>query len=142
MGIEQALSIDEYMDTPQEDMKAQISESLNPPVAEDKDWRDDPRSQEIYVFDFNWQDNRGRRYEGQFSSKILTENERNMVDIMLAKLCGGTPWEHLPPGRRDFNYIRAHLTYSLVESPPLVFGPREGSGPNADTANLAYGLRP
>ena len=57
--------------------------------------QNDPRMQERYAFAFDWRDMRGKRWHGNFLTKILSIGERKMVGTIMAKQAGQAPVESL-----------------------------------------------
>lgn len=82
--------------------------------AKDAKVANDLRAQEEYTFDFKYKDARGHTWTGEFTSKILNQQERAAASIMQARLAGTVPFESLNPLARELALIRAHLAYSLV----------------------------
>lgn len=78
---------------------------------------DDPRMKERYAFDFDWRDLRGKRWRGNFLTKILTISERKMVGVMMAKQAGQAPVESLTA--EAFQLIRwtSWCELALLERP-------------------------
>lgn len=78
---------------------------------------DDPRAQEKYTFKFSYTDARGKEWAGDFSTKILTIHERQMVGALRAQWGGGLPVSAMDALTNELNLMLAHLTYSLSDKP-------------------------
>lgn len=73
----------------------------------------DPKLQEVYVFDWAYTDKRGKLWEGTFTSVIPSVSERANIGAMRARLAGGMPFESLDPGDLQLNFVLAHLSAFL-----------------------------
>lgn len=78
---------------------------------------DDPRLDKQYMFKFNWADGNGKVWAGEFTNKVLSIQERQMVGVMRARLSFGESYAALDDLTRDINLMIAHMSYSLVEKP-------------------------
>jgi hypothetical protein len=50
---------------------------------------------------------------GDFTNKVLTIRERQMLGVMRARLSGGMTYDALDPLTNEINYMVAHLAFSL-----------------------------
>ena len=94
-----------------DDLKAQDESTEE---VKDEKIANNPRAQEKYTFQLKYKDARGHTWTGEFTSKILNQQERAAASIMQARLAGTVPYESLNPLARELALIRAHLAYSLV----------------------------
>lgn len=85
--------------------------------AKDKKAALDPRSKTPYTFQLSYEDPRDKKWEGQFTTKILNVNEERMSGIMQAQLCGGIAYENLDPYTLEIGFVISHLAFSLTEKP-------------------------
>jgi hypothetical protein len=79
---------------------------------------DDPKLRDVYPFDFDWTDSRGRRWAGSFTNKILTIAQRGAAGLMRAQLAGGLPMASLDEMTREINLMIAHMEFSLGTERP------------------------
>jgi len=78
----------------------------------------DPRNAESYTFTVEHVDRRGKALRGEFTTKILTVGERQMVGVLRARFQGGQPVEQFDATTLDMNLVLAHCQYSLTQRPP------------------------
>jgi len=103
-----------------EKMKEDVATKATPDEDDekkDKEAANDPRSKTPYTFQFSWSDERGKLWEGTFTTKILNVNEERMAGIMQAQLCGGVPYDNLDPYTLEIGFVISHLAFSLTERP-------------------------
>ena len=98
-----------------DDMKEDLEKEAAKP--QEKDPESDPKSQREYTFQFNWEDGQGKVWKGEFTNKMISIRERQLVGIMRARLAGGVPLEALDDLTAEINLIIAHLTFSLTKRP-------------------------
>lgn len=99
-----------------QDLKEAVEDSIaEKPVKKSK--QADPKDQEEYTFDFEWKNGSGKAWKGQFTNKILTIRERQLVGLLRARLAGGMPIEALDETTNDINLMVSHMSYSLVTKP-------------------------
>lgn len=77
----------------------------------------DPKLQREYSFTLNWEDGRGKVWDGEFTNKILTIRERQQAGVMCSRLNGGLPAGSLDILTDSNNMILSHLTFSLTKKP-------------------------
>lgn len=92
---------------------AEAAKPLETKVAEEAD----PRHEREWTFNFDWVDGRGKRWQGEFTNKILSIGEQQNAAILQAKLCGGMPFDSIDPQTRNVNHAISHMTYSLQSVP-------------------------
>jgi hypothetical protein len=76
-----------------------------------------PMDEEIFTFQFDWTDRRGKRWTGEFTNQILTIGDHARVGAFRARLQGGLPFSAIPPDIADINLALAWLTFSLKKKP-------------------------
>lgn len=79
---------------------------------------DDPRKQEVYSFQFDFADARGKRWRGTFTNRILTIKDQRLVGVYIARLAQGASWAVLDPLTREILTMLAHLEFSLDKKRP------------------------
>ena len=79
----------------------------------------DPRAQEEYTFDFEFEDSRGRRFSGKFTNKALTRAEQRRVAAIETQLNGGAPYATVPPLVGPVHHMIAWMEVSLTKRPPF-----------------------
>ena len=95
-------------------LKDQVEESVATETKEAKVDGNDPKLQKEYTFDFNHEGVDGKRYRGQFTNKILTVRERQLVGLARARLAGGLPRGALDELTEELNLCLAHVSFSLT----------------------------
>jgi hypothetical protein len=88
--------------------------ALDGPKHDDKGAGDIPSA---LVFDLDYLDRRGRRWQGRFRSHILTIRERMQVGLVRARLAGGLPPMALDAATVDILEMQAHLAVALDQAP-------------------------
>lgn len=78
---------------------------------------EDPRDNELYPFNLDFTDSRGKRHHGRFVNKIQTIGMRQKIGILQAKLAGGVSYDLLDPETLYVNRVVATLAHTLVEKP-------------------------
>lgn len=78
---------------------------------------DHPMAQKHYTFRINYTDNRGRVWEGEFTSKILSIRERQNAGALRARMSGGAALDSLDALTTELNLMLAHMAYSLTDRP-------------------------
>jgi hypothetical protein len=101
----------------EQEMKNDIEQAIPPTPEKEVDSLENPKSNREYPFLFQWEDSKGKRWEGKFVNKILSVGEQSMVGVMRARLAAGAPIEALDPLTVEINLMIAHMTFSLVEKP-------------------------
>lgn len=76
-----------------------------------------PKMQKHYTFMFSWKDGNGKLWQGNFTNKVLSIKERQLMGIMRARMSGGLAIDSIDPLTQELNLIIAHLTFSLVKRP-------------------------
>lgn len=112
--LKKRLEMDHLVPERTEDLKAAIQKDVEAPP--DKA-RDDPKGHERYSFELDWTDGRGKRWLGEFTNKILSLRERQLVGVMRARFAGGMPVSSVDEMTHEINLMLAHLAFSLVEKP-------------------------
>lgn len=77
----------------------------------------DDRANEVYKFDFRFQDRRGRVYAGQFANKVLSFEEQRKAAQIEARLNGFVTYAAVPPLQGMLNQALAWLSLSLLPEP-------------------------
>ena len=77
----------------------------------------DPKSQKQYSFHVRYVDAGGEIWEGDFTNKILSIKDRQLVGVIRARLGGGLPAGTLDPLTEEINLMAAHMGVSLVKRP-------------------------
>lgn len=77
----------------------------------------DPRENESWSFTFSFADPSGRKFDGEFTNKILTVGERTRVGLICARLRNNVPAAALEPDVVALTNALAHLELSLVKRP-------------------------
>jgi len=103
------------IDASTEDLKSSAEESIEPKKEEID--LNDPKLKEKYIFNFSWEDGRGKTWEGVFANKILSIKEQQAVGVMRASLNGGIEFKAMDPFTAEINLIISHLAFSLVQKP-------------------------
>lgn len=98
-----------------EDMKNLLREEKT--ASEEKQRLEDPKTKKQYTFQIDWKDGQGHRWKGEFTNKILSIRDRQLVGIMRARLANSLPAESLDMMTQEINLIVSHLAFSLVEKP-------------------------
>jgi hypothetical protein len=78
---------------------------------------DDPMAQRQYTFQLEYFDKLKKRWAGQFTTKILSIRERQLVGALRSRMSGGSSMESLDALTIEINLMLAHLAYSLTERP-------------------------
>lgn len=99
-----------------EDLKKEVEGSVST-KKEEPSPTEDPKSQKEYTFKFDWTNPVGKRYQGEFTNKILTIADKQNVGIMRARLGGGMPVESLDGLTIEINLMVSHMTFSLIKTP-------------------------
>jgi hypothetical protein len=79
--------------------------------------KDDPRDQEVYTFQLDWTDRRGRRWRGEFTTKILTIAEQQAMGVLRAQYQLGYELSALDAFTGTLNRQLSHLRYALLKRP-------------------------
>lgn len=74
----------------------------------------DPKFQNVYTFNFDWVDGRGKHWTGKFTNHILTIREQQLVGQLAARLRGGLPHDAMDAYTNELNLMLSHLTVSLA----------------------------
>lgn len=77
----------------------------------------DPRENESWSFQLSFADPSGRKFEGEFTNKILTVGERTRVGLICARLRNNVPAAALEAEVAALTSALAHLEISLVKRP-------------------------
>ena len=72
---------------------------------------------EEHTFALDFMDSRGRRWTGQFKSRILSIEQRVQVGLIKSRLAGGAPLSSLDDTTQTMLEMRAHLAMSLTLRP-------------------------
>lgn len=110
------LRMDHLLEASTEDLKTSVLKSVGSQEAAEPE-KADPRDQEVYTFQFDWTDARGKRWQGEFTNKILDFSEQQAVAILKSKFNGGQPIESMDPTILALNGTVAHMTFSLKSCP-------------------------
>lgn len=78
---------------------------------------DNPREAEEYTFKFEWKDARGKSWSGEFTNKILTVLDRQIVGALQAQWQDHKPALAIDPELANMTYTVAHMTVSFVNRP-------------------------
>lgn len=78
---------------------------------------DEPRLKKEWTFRFSYEDGAGRKWEGEFTNKILTINDVNRVGAIRAGSCNYAPVLSLDMATLANSEQLAHLTVSLIKRP-------------------------
>lgn len=78
----------------------------------------DPRNQKVWIFQFEYEDQKKAKKTGTFTNKILNLADRTKVDVFAAQLGGGLPFNSLDPISAERNRALAWLSLSLAEDRP------------------------
>lgn len=97
----------------EQDLKAEVEEG-DPKQKEPEFDPNDPKAQPEYTFQLNWKDGRGKVWTGEFTDKILTIGERQMVGALRARF-SNTPMDRLDALTVHVNMMIAHMTFSLTK---------------------------
>jgi len=102
-----------------ESLKEAISQKMDSLADDDipEKEADDPRAKREYTFEFNWKDGRGKIWKGQFTNKVLSIRDRQLVGIMRSNLASGISPSNLDAYTGEINLMIAHLAFSLTERP-------------------------
>jgi hypothetical protein len=100
-----------------EELKKRVEEAGLPEKPKEDPDKPDPRGEKYYTFQLDFKDARGKVWNGQFTTKILTVHERQQVGVMRSMLGAGQPLPSLDALTAELNLIVAHMTYSLTEKP-------------------------
>jgi len=87
------------------------------PKKEDKPNDDDPRTQRVYVFDFEWRDGTGKVWRGKFENTVPDIQTRQLIGVLRSQLGNNVPFDALDPTVREMNLVIAHLSFSLTKRP-------------------------
>lgn len=84
---------------------------------DDQQTTEEPRLAPRFSFELDYRDERGRRWRGTFTNRILTFELRARMGALRAQMCGGVPVDALDAD--TFSLVRkiAHLTVSLEAKP-------------------------
>lgn len=99
-------------DVLKEDLERKIAPEENETVDPD-----DPKAQKEYTFKLNYTDGRGKVWNGEFTNKILSIKERQLVGALRSQYSGGLPVESLDALTVEMNLMLAHMAYSLTAKP-------------------------
>lgn len=84
---------------------------------EDQGKAADPRLSARYSFELDYRDERGRRWRGTFTNKILTFELRARMGALRAQMIGGVPLEAVDLDTVAMVRKIAHMTVSLESKP-------------------------
>lgn len=102
-----------------ESVAEQYKTATAPPDAEhEAEPEKDPRNEKEYTFAFRYKAPHGSKtYAGQFTNRVLSIAQRQMVGMLRARYSGGTPYEQLDFFTAELNAMIAHLDLSLLKRP-------------------------
>jgi hypothetical protein len=95
------------------ELKEEIQKKVEQPAEE----VENPRGAREYTFQFSWKDGLGKIWKGEFTNKILSIRDRQMVGVMRARLATGLPAEALDAFTQEVNLMIAHMSFSLIKTP-------------------------
>jgi len=74
---------------------------------------DDPKTKEEYTFQFKYSNGRGKTWRGEFTNRIISMQDRQIIASLQAQWQGAMPHAAIDPDLATFNFILAHLAVSL-----------------------------
>jgi hypothetical protein len=95
----------------------QVQNAAAPDKAANAAADEDPRNRESYTFSLDWTDSRGKRWQGEFTTKILNLQEQQAMGILRARYQAGTELSALDRATATLNLQLAHLQYALTKRP-------------------------
>lgn len=114
INLAENLRMDHLIGESADDIKAKIDAAMKSGEADaEQDPEDDPKAKEEYRFSFNWKDDRGKVWTGDFINKALTIAEQQAVAVMTASFGGAMPVGSMTDFMRTLNQAIAHMSYSL-----------------------------
>ena len=108
--------------TPEAVKEALEEEQKTPDQKTEEKLLDNPKSKEVYEFDLDYTDARGKKWEGRFITKILDQTTRGLASVLQARLAGSSPYDSLNPLAREMTIVRSHIAYSLTKRPKWAEG--------------------
>ena len=76
-----------------------------------------PKDKREYTFDLEYKDDRGKMWNGRFTSQILNVGQKRLVAIMVSRMAAGTSFDSISPLQTETNRAIAHMEYSLIKKP-------------------------
>lgn len=73
----------------------------------------DPKAEEKYLFEFAWRDARGKLWKGNFTNRVLTHADRQVVGALQSEWQLGRPHSSFDPDVSAMNFMLAHMTVTL-----------------------------
>jgi len=81
------------------------------------DLNEDPKARKEYTFDFNYTDARGKVWEGEFTHKIPTLAQRDLIDMLQARKKMNMPVESFSAMAANRHLMISHLEVCLTKRP-------------------------
>lgn len=99
-----------------EALKRQVDEAAEQPE-QVGEAASDPRDEEVWTFELDFIDKRGKAWPGTFSNSILTIHEKQKAAVIESRFAQGQPLSSIDSDILALNGIIAHLTLSLRQKP-------------------------
>lgn len=100
-----------------ETLQAEFVEQTAEAAGKESPKKDDPKLRREYLFKFEWTDDRGKLWVGEFVNKILDIRKMQLAGVQRARFAMGMPVEAMDDAVLGLNLMVAHMMFSLTGKP-------------------------